>query len=58
MKDKQLEKLVKKNMAKAAQPKVKPRPLYDPTLEATRRPEQADQEENKEFFDQMKRREF
>jgi hypothetical protein len=58
MKNKQLEALIKKNMAKAAQPKSKVRPTYDPTLDATRRPERPDQQEHEEFFDDMKRREF
>ena len=43
MKDKQFEKLMKKTMDKAAKPKAKDRPTYDPTLEATRRPEAGNQ---------------
>ena len=39
MKDKQLEALIKKNMAKAEKPKSKVRPTYDSTLDVTRRPE-------------------
>jgi hypothetical protein len=58
MKDKQLEALIKKNMAKAEKPKSKVRPTYDSTLDATRRPERPDQQEHEEFFDEMKRREF
>lgn len=58
MKDKQLEALIKKNMAKAEKPKSKVRPTYDSTLDVTRRPERPDQQEHEEFFDEMKRREF
>lgn len=58
MKDKQFEKLIKKNMEKAAKPKQKDRPTYDPTLEATKRPDPGDQAETEEFFSEMKRREF
>jgi hypothetical protein len=58
MKDKQFEKLMKKTMQQAAKPKAKDRPTYDPTLEATRRPEAGNQSETEEFFSEMKRREF
>jgi hypothetical protein len=64
VKDKQLEALIKKNVAKASAPKAKKRPTYDSTLDATRRPsEKAEDhdpadEERKEFFKAMKRREF
>ena len=58
MKDKQFEKLMKKNMEKAARPTQKARPTYDSTLEATRRPDAGDQAETEEFFSEMKRREF
>ena len=60
MKDKQFEKLMKKTMEKAAKPKAKDRPTYDPTLEATRRPEAGshNQADTEEFFSEMKRREF
>jgi hypothetical protein len=58
MKDKQLEALIKKNQQKAERSKGKPRPTYDPTLEATKRPERGDEQQNAEFFDEMKRREF
>jgi hypothetical protein len=58
MDEKQLAKLIKKNIAKAEKPKNQPRKTYDPTLDITRRQEtDADQERN-EFFDQMKKREF
>jgi hypothetical protein len=64
VKDKELEALIRKNVAKASAPKAKKRPTYDATLDATRRPsEKTDdhdpaQEETKEFFKAMKRREF
>ena len=58
MKDKQFEKLIRKNMEKAAKPKQKDRPSYDSTLEATRRPDSGNQAETEEFFSEMKRREF
>ena len=64
MKDKELEALIRKNVAKASAPKAKKRPTYDATLDATRRPSEkaddhdASQEENKEFFKAMKRRGF
>ena len=58
MKDKQFEKLMKKTMEQAARPKMKDRPTYDPTLEATRRAEAGNQLETEEFFSEMKRREF
>jgi hypothetical protein len=58
MKDKQLEKLIKKNMQKVEQAKPKSRPSYDSTLDATRRPENPTQADTEELFDAMKRREF
>ncbi len=59
MKDSQLNALIKKMAAKAAQPKKQPRPSFDSTLEATR----GDKEplagsEAEEIFKEMKRREF
>jgi hypothetical protein len=64
MKDKQLEALIRKNVAKASAPKAKQRPTYDATLDATRRPSEKGGEQNpadeetREFFKAMKRREF
>jgi hypothetical protein len=64
MKDKQLEALIRKNVAKASAPKAKNRPTYDPTLDATRRPaertnpDDPKQEETTQLFKEMKRREF
>jgi len=58
MDEKQLAKLVKKTVAKASKPKNGPRPTYDPTLDVTRRPASAKDDEAAELFEQMKRREF
>lgn len=58
MNDKELAALVKKTVAKAQAAKPRPRRTYDATLDVTRRPEQEDDAENKEFFKEMKRREF
>lgn len=57
MDDKQLEALARKNAARSMAPKGKRR-TYDPTLEATRGPEEDDDEERTRFFKEMKRREF
>lgn len=46
--------LVKKNVAKAAQPKAKKRRQYDDTLPA----ETEEDIERRDFFSQMKKREF
>lgn len=58
MDEKQLAKLVKKTVAKASKPKATPRRTYDPTLDITRRPENARDTEAAELFEQMKKREF
>ncbi len=58
MDEKQLAKLVKKTVAKASKPKTPPRKTYDSTLDVTRRPHSAQDEEAKELFEQMKKREF
>jgi len=58
MDEKQLAKLVKKNMEKASKPKTPPRKTYDSTLDVTRRPATDQDQERQEFFDQMKKREF
>jgi len=51
--DEKLAKLIKKNMAKAA--KAKPRKRYDPTLP----PDSTDDDiERRDFFSEMKKREF
>ncbi len=57
MDDKQLEALARKNAARVAAPKGKRR-TYDPTLDATRSPDEDDSEERTRFFKEMKRREF
>jgi hypothetical protein len=58
MNEKQLAKLVKKTVAKAEKSKKGPRKTYDATLDVTRRPETPEDEDRKEFFKEMKRREF
>lgn len=58
MNEKQLAALVRKTAAKAAKPKTNPRKTYDPTLDATRRPETEEDTEAAELFKEMKRREF
>lgn len=58
MNDRQIAALVKKTVAKAAGRKPQARRTYDATLDATRTPENADDEDRKEFFKEMKRREF
>jgi len=57
MDDIQLNKLVKKLSGQAAKPK-RPAKKYDATLDATQPPPKADDEESKDFFKEMKRREF
>jgi hypothetical protein len=56
--EKQLAKLVKKLSGQAAQPKKVQRKTYDPALDATQPPPKPDDEEAKDFFKEMKRREF
>lgn len=51
-----LAKLIRKTMAKAEQPKGQKRRRYDPTLPVE--VEDPNAEERKEFFSEMKRREF
>ncbi|HEY7195009.1 MAG TPA: hypothetical protein VH439_14800 [Gemmatimonadales bacterium] len=53
--DERLAKLIKKNMAKAEKAKPKARKRYDPTLP----PETTDDDiERRDFFSEMKKREF
>jgi hypothetical protein len=53
--DEKLAKLIKKNMAKAAKAKPKARKRYDPTLP----PDSTDDDiERRDFFSEMKKREF
>jgi len=59
--EKQLAKLIKQNVAKAEQAaKAKKGKKYDPTLEATQKPEDQEDDtiERTQFFKEMKRREF
>jgi hypothetical protein len=58
MDDKQLAKLVKKTVAKASKPKTPPRKTYDSTLDVTRRPHSAQDDEAAELFEHMKKRDF
>ena len=59
MKDNQLQKLLKKTQAKAAEKAAKPRPSFDATLEATKKPgTEEGAGEAEEIFKEMKRREF
>jgi hypothetical protein len=53
--DEKLAKLIRKNVAKAAKAKPKTRHKYDPTLP----PETTDDDiERRDFFSEMKKREF
>jgi hypothetical protein len=53
--DEKMAKLIKKNMAKAEKAKPKTRRKYDPTLQA----ETTDDDlERRDFFSEMKKREF
>ncbi|MGI9077216.1 MAG: hypothetical protein ACR2G6_07800 [Gemmatimonadaceae bacterium] len=56
MDDKQLAKLIRQNSAKATRAQKKPARKYDATLPP--REEGAVEDERKQFFDEMKRREF
>ena len=62
MKDNQLAKLIKKNVAKVEKAQTKKSKVYDPTLKATQRPDAAANDEGDieraAFFKEMKRREF
>lgn len=57
MNEKQMQALIKKLQSK--QKKQEPRPTYDPTLEATKREAPSEEaEQRKQFFSEMKKREF
>lgn len=58
MKDSQLAKLMRKAQAAADAKARKPKPSFDATLDATRRPAPEDSAEATEIFKEMKRREF
>jgi hypothetical protein len=60
VKDNQLQKLLKKTQAQAAAKAAKPRPSFDATLEATKKPggEDGPGADADEIFKEMKRREF
>ncbi len=50
--------LLRKTQAKAAQKAAKPKPSFDPTLEATRPKQTADESDASDIFREMKKREF
>jgi hypothetical protein len=58
MNEKQLQALLKKTQAKAAQKASKPKPSFDSTLEATRPKATADESDAADIFREMKKREF
>jgi hypothetical protein len=58
MNAKQLEALARKNAAKAIKNTTKPRPSFDPTLDATRPKNADDTGEAERMFKEMKKREF
>lgn len=58
MKNKQLEALIKKAAAQATSEKGRKARFVDPTLVATKRPEQAEDNDRLHMFKEMKRREF
>ncbi len=59
MNEKELQALLRKTQKKAAQKATKPRPVFDPTLEATRpASDPFDNDEAQQIFKEMKRREF
>lgn len=59
MNEKQLQALIRKNAAKASKaPSGGRGPYQDPTLAATRSPDRETDDEAKQIFKEMKRREF
>ena len=60
VKDNQLQKLLKKTQAQATAKAAKPRPSFDATLDATKKPggEDGPGADAEEIFKEMKRREF
>lgn len=58
MKNKQMEALIKKAEQRATSDKGRKPRFVDPTLQATRRPEQEEDTERQHLFKEMKRREF
>lgn len=58
MKDKDLQALIKKTMAKAQSSKPKGRPSYDSTLEATKPKVETKGTDAEEIFEEMKKRTF
>jgi hypothetical protein len=58
MNEKQLQALLKKTQAAAAKKQAQKKPAFDPTLEATRPKQTADESDASEIFREMKKREF
>ncbi len=59
MKDRDLDKLIRKATGKAAGNKSRRTRFVDPTLEATKRPDQEEKgDDSTKLFKEMKRREF
>jgi hypothetical protein len=59
MNEKELQALLRKTQKKAAQKPTKARPVFDPTLEATKpSADPFDDNEADQIFKEMKRREF
>jgi hypothetical protein len=59
MKDKELEALIRKTTGKVTQGKDRKARFIDPTLQATRRPEEEDRkDDSQKLFKEMKKREF
>lgn len=58
MKDKQMDKLVKKVTGVARTEKDKQKRFVDPTLQATKRPEDPADDDRTFLFKEMKKREF
>jgi hypothetical protein len=57
VKDKQLEALIRKTTGKATSDKARKARFIDPTLEATKRP-QEEEGDSEKLFKEMKKREF
>ncbi len=59
MKDKELEALIRKTTGQSASNRSRRARFIDPTLEATKRPEEEGQkDDSQKLFKEMKRREF
>ncbi len=59
MKDRDLDKLIRKTTGKSAANRARKARFIDPTLEATKRPEaEGEKDDSQKLFKEMKRREF